>query len=238
MHYLTFIILGLLSLLIIVFFNINRKLINLRSENKILKEKINNLSEKLPSTENESIHTNVILEYDNVIEEYDKTENKLIPVEIESFKLDIEPQIKNNQQHYYIVKEFLKDIINETIISNNEFMFTNQNLYTSKVEARLFYDKKIANLSYNDVNFVLEYELYIVNNVFYDKDNIASASENSTNDIKKYLLIDSGGEAQTEGRNFESFALRVAANKMNKKHENQANFISTKNSFLDGNYKD
>ena len=172
MHYLTFIILGLLSLLIIVFFNINRKLINLRSENKILKEKINNLSEKLPSTENESIHTNVILEYDNVIEEYDKTENKLIPVEIESFKLDIEPQIKNNQQHYYIVKEFLKDIINETIISNNEFMFTNQNLYTSKVEARLFYDKKIANLSYNDVNFVLEYELYIVNNVFYDKNKI------------------------------------------------------------------
>ncbi len=237
MYYLIFIILGLLVFSIVVLYKVNSKFINLSKENKILKEKINELNAKVTNTVNEIPITNFILPDNDVLEE-NETQVPLMPVEIERFKLEIDPQIKNKLQHYYIVKELKKDKTSKAIFSNNEFEFANQNLYTSKVEARLFYDNKIANLSNNDANSVLEYELYIVNNVFFDAEKIASASDISTDEIKSYLLIDSAGKEQTDGRNFESFALRSASEKMNKKHKSQSTYISTKNSFLDGDYKD
>ncbi len=71
-----------------------------------------------------------------------------------------------------------------------------------------------------------EYELYIVNGKMLPINQ------------KKYLLIDNSGNEQTEGRKFESFILSQFANalRLNNNHSNSS--IATKNSFLDGNYKD
>ncbi len=147
-------------------------------------------------------------------------------------------EIKNKQQHYYIVKEIKINKKNDSIVSTTEYEFANQDLYTSKVESRLFYDNKISTHSNKDEISVAEYELYIVNNVFYDVINTTVFSNDSTNGIKRYLLIDNKGIDQLEGRNFETFALRAVASRMNKRNAKQVNHISTKNSFLDGDYKD
>ena len=46
--------------------------------------------------------------------------------------------------------------------------------------------------------------------------------------------------AEADGRNFESFALREASQKMIHKKDdyNISSYFGTKNSFLDGNFKD
>ena len=147
---------------------------------------------------------------------------------------------QNNQQHYYIVKEIIKNKSSNVAISSKEYEFANENLYTSKTEARLFYDNKLDSSSNNDENSILEYELYIANNVFYDTKIRDSSRDVSIDGIKRYLLIDNLGKDQIDARNFESFALRAASDIISQKNgnANQATYICTKNSFLDGNYKD
>jgi len=145
---------------------------------------------------------------------------------------------QNNQQHFYIVREILKNKSNNAFISSKEYEFANEDLYTSKTEARLFYDNKVANSSYINKNSVLEYELYIVNNLFHVTQIRNSLGDVSMDGAKRYLLINNEGKEQIDGRNFEFFALRQASDKMSKKPDTKASFIGTKNSFLDGDYKD
>jgi hypothetical protein len=152
-----------------------------------------------------------------------------------------EATLKENkkQQHYYIVKETIKNKINNDIQSTNEYEFVNENLYTSKTEARLFYDHKIANCS-EEEHFIFEYELHIVNNIFFDADIHSFRNNLATYQIKTYLLVANKERADADGRNFESFALKEASQKMIRKKDtnNQIGYFGTKNSFLDGNFKD
>lgn len=146
------------------------------------------------------------------------------------------------QQHYYIVKEIQKDKLSDGIISSNDCKFINKNLYTSKTEALLFYNNQVSN-SANNHNTILEYELYIVNDVFFDSISRNLSNSVSNDDIKKYLLIDRIGKIQNEGTNFETYALNEASKKMitndiTFQNNNSSNYIRTNNSFLDGNYKD
>lgn len=158
---------------------------------------------------------------------------------LEHVAVEFKPvETKNKQQHYYIVKEIKMNKTNDSIVSTTEYEFANQDLYTNKVESRLFYDNKISIHSNKDENSVAEYELYIVNNVFYDVANSTFLNNDYKDGIKRYLLIDTKGIDQPEGRNFETFALRAVASRMNKRNSIQINHISTKNSFLDGDYKD
>jgi hypothetical protein len=167
-------------------------------------------------------------------------ENATNPIETiqKPIKVEVAATKKNEQQHYYIVKEILINKNTDAVISTNEYEFVNENILESKVEARLFYDNKIATCSNNDKNSVFEYELYIAKDIFLDDKNFNSISNVSKDGTKKYLLIDSALKTQAEGRDFESFVLRAAANKMNQRHDNQSILITTKNSFLDGIYKD
>lgn len=164
----------------------------------------------------------------------DVTETIHEPVAVEF----IPNETKNKQQHYYLVKEIKINNTNDSTVSTIEYEFANPDLYTTKVESRLFYDSKISIHSNKDENSVAEYELYIVNNVFYDVTNTTLLNNDSKDGIKRYLLIDNKGKDQPEGRNFETFALRAVANRMNKRNANQGDHICTKNSFLDGDYKD
>ncbi len=250
MYYLVIILGVLIFVLTYKLIKQNGKLKSLKKENNTLKETLNINSHKVENVNDTPL---------NSIEEPDKinfisSENILSKEKVEliiedtidvtetiheSVAVEFLPnETKNKQQHYYIVKEIKINKTNDSIVSTSEYEFANQDLYTSKVESRLFYDKKIATHSNKDENSVAEYELYIVNNVFYDVINTTVFSNDSTNGIKRYLLIDTKGKDQPEGRNFETFALRAVANRMNKKNANQGDHISTKNSFLDGDYKD
>lgn len=217
MSYLVFTLLFFIFFLFILLIQLKFKLKKLTKENNSLKQTLDSQPRTL-----EIITDNI--------------QKQPVPTKLEATLTCTQEQ--NNQQHYYIVKEIIKNKSNNTFISSKEYEFAKENLYTSKTEARLFYDNKISIHSNKDENSVGEYELYIVNNVFYDVKKLVFESDISTYETKKYLLINSVGKDQTEGRNFESFALRVAAIKMNQKHDSQSSSISTKNSFLDGYYKD
>lgn len=215
MYYILSILFIVVLVLIIRLIKVNRNLKGFSKENNSQKKIINSNSLNIIDSATEPIIS-----------------VKLTPIYIQ-------PEYK--QQHYYIVKEILINKTTDIVISTNEYEFANENLHISKTEARLFYDNKIATCPNKDKNSVFEYKLYIANDIFFDAKNFNSISNVSKNEIKKYLLIDSAGKTQTEGRDFESFALSASANKMNKKPydiNNQVGYITTKNSFLDGNYKD
>lgn len=129
---------------------------------------------------------------------------------------------------YYIVKETVKTILDNAVISINEDEFHNKNLFTSKSDARLYYDQKIEESMTNKATKAVfaEYELYIVNGKMLSINH------------KKYLLINNFGNEQTEGRKFESFILSQFANALRLNNNPSNSSISTKNSFLDGDYKD
>lgn len=197
----------------------NSKLNSLNEENNALKEALNaynnnkgNLNDthlnpnekpvniKPISPANSQLREKVELIIEDTIDIIEPT-----PMPI---KVEFTPSpTKNEQQHYYIVQEIIMNKISNAVVSTIEYEFANTNLHTSKVESRLFYDNKIAILSNNDANSIIEYQLYIANNVFFDAKKNASTSDISTDEIKTYLLIDGAGKVQTDGRNFESFAL-------------------------------
>jgi hypothetical protein len=161
------------------------------------------------------------------------SENKTITTEA------VNKETKITQQHYYIVKEIIKNKTNNDIHAINEYEFVNENLYTSKAEARLFYNGKISNCS-EEEHFIFEYELHIVNNIFFDAGIYSFINNPTTHHIKTYLLMANKKRAEADGRNFESFALREASQKMihKKDDNNTSGYFGTKNSFLDGNFKD
>lgn len=253
MYYLISSTLALVILLIVALYRINRKLLKLGKENEILNEKVNALHSELATPKQESIAVNLIAEDNSLSERLNEANDMIVPAEIERFKLEINTEIKTKQQHYYIVKEIIKDRINKAIISSKEFEFIDEKIYTAKSNARFFYDSKIQ--SKNDADDTIEiseYELYIVNDVYFDTDYLTeSKKEVNTNDnIIKYLLLDTKGKEQIDGKNFESFVLKntlIKSSKITESKENpnsknnlhnQEFVFSTRNSFLDGNYKD
>jgi len=211
-------------------------------QNNALKESINPNNYNLVNAIDTTVNSIEEAKNDSLNEKMElmiEDTSDVIETTSEPIKVEFTPsQTKNQQQHYYIVKEIIMNKTSNAVVSTFEYEFANTSLYTSKVDARLFYDNKIAIHSNKDENSVVLYELYIVNNVFFDAKKNASAIDISTDEIKTYLLIDGVGKEQADGRNFESFALRAASQKMNQRHDSQSISISTKNSFLDGNYKD
>jgi hypothetical protein len=220
------------------------------------KEEVNTQNTNLATKEDESSLTNfTITDYENdIVEEDDENQDTVIPDEIVKFNLELDTEVKDRQQHYYIVKEIVKDRISKDIISSKEYEFVNEDLYKSKTEARLFYDSKIQEKfeDTDDLKEISEYELYIINDIFFDKNYSIDTKTNQEKkyDFTKYLLIDSKGKEQTDGKKFESFVLRNSSKKPYKilesdvqptttnDSDNQVTFISTRNSFLYGNYKD
>ena len=191
---------------------------------------INDINIYLENNDSKGKRTNHFFSEPQIAAETNTEYNKL---------LNIDDDIK--QQHYYIVKEIKKDKLNNTIISNKDYNFINNNLYTSKTESLHFYNNKVSESS--NENVILEYELYIVNDVFFDSISRGLSNSVSNDDIKKYLIIDRMGKFQNEGTNFETYALNEASKKMitndiTFQNNNSSNYIRTNNSFLDGNYKD
>jgi hypothetical protein len=226
MFYLSLILIVVLIILSIKLLKLNNKLKSDADENSLLKDNDNKNSFLNDSDNNK---------YPNEKPEFQKNrvEEELINKSVSSEY--VTNQNENKQQYYYVVKEIVKNKIHNSILSSNEYSFVNENLFSSKTEARLYYDSKVENQSIHEENNINEYELYIINDVFYD-----SSVEASSNHVKKYLLIDNKGREQIEGRNFESFVLNKFSNKImqSNRDNNQGFFINTKNSFLEGKYKD
>ena len=132
--------------------------------------------------------------------------------------------------HYYIVKEIIVSLDGLTTIDEKEYEFYNNTMYNNKIEARLFFDSKtteIAEMLSSDKpeNTQTKLEVYLVRN-------------SNLVEHQKHLLIDSNGVENIENRGLESFLLSsMGANKRASTNSDE-NFISTKNSFLDGDYKD
>jgi len=220
------------------------------------KEEVIKHDTNVATTKDASALTNFTLtDYENdVVEEEDENQDTIMPDEIVKFNLELDTEVKERQQHYYVVREIVKDRTSKDIISTKEYEFINEDLYKSKTEARLFYDSKIQEKfgDTDDLKEISEYELYIINDIFFDKNYSihTKTDQEKKYDFIKYLLLDSEGKEQTDGKKFESFVLRNSSKKPYKISEsdvqptntndsdNQVTFISTRNSFLYGNYKD
>lgn len=220
------------------------------------KEEVIKHDTNLATTKDASALTNFTLtDYENdVVEEEDENQDTIIPDEIVKFDLELDTEVKERQQHYYVVREIVKDRTSKDIISTKEYEFINEDLYKSKTKARLFYDSKIQEKfgDNDDLKEISEYELYIVNDIFFDKNYSihTKTDQEKKYDFIKYLLLDIKGKEQIDGKKFESFVLRNSSKKPYKilesdvqptntnDSDNQVTFISTKNSFLYGNYKD
>lgn len=213
------------------YFLFKKKRKNLNSNNQSLYSK-----EKSDNTYSTSPKDEVLKEkFELIVEDLnDETESTSEPMNVEF----IPNGEKVHYQHYYLVKEIVQNKLTHSIISVKEYVFASPNLHKSKEEARLFYDNKITIHPKNDEYAKFLYELFLVNNVFFDAKETISGTSNSSNNIKSYLLIDSEGKIHQDGRNFEYFVLSTAAKKMNEANEVFQSSVKTKNSFLDGNYKD
>ena len=143
-------------------------------------------------------------------------------------KSQIVKPIFETDNHYYIVKEIIINA-NDTV-ATNEHEFIDKTIHKSKLAARLFFDNKKKDIKRMSViekseNSLIKLELYLVRN--------SNLEQN-----KQYLLIDSAGKEHIENRKIESLLLSATGtNKSANKNSNHAS-IDTKNSFLDGDYKD
>lgn len=136
------------------------------------------------------------------------------------------PKIESDG-HYYIVKEIVQSIDGLNTIHQQEHKFSEGEMYHNKIEARLFYDNKHEEIlmSNKSENTNTKLELYLIRN----SDLIQE---------QKILLIDSNGVENIENKKLESFLLSSMGTNKIRVNNNYENSISTKNSFLDGDYKD
>ena len=129
--------------------------------------------------------------------------------------------------HYYIVKEIEVSLGGFISTDEKEHKFYDHTMYISKVKARLFYDDKIAKmlLLSEPIDTQTKLELYLVRN--------SNLVQN-----QKHLLIDSHGIEHIENKKLESFLLSSIGSNKGVNTNSNKDAIYTKNSFLDGDYKD
>ena len=142
-------------------------------------------------------------------------------------KTKIAKPIIETDGHYYIVKEIITSVDCTTTIIEKEYEFNKGDMYNNKIEARLFYDNKMQEIvvlkSATDKKINLELYLIRHSNLVLEK---------------KYLLIDANGREDVENKKLESFLLSSMGANKNANTVSNAESICSKNSFLDGDYKD
>ena len=85
MYYLIYSTLGLVIILMIALYIINKKFLKLSNENKIINEKINALHSELATPKQESIAVNLIAEDNSLSERLNEANDMIVPAEIERF---------------------------------------------------------------------------------------------------------------------------------------------------------
>ena len=224
---LIFIIIILVVLAIVVFINKYIRNSNQKLSNNLIDEQINTTS----------VHTNttsIIKEYYKLeVEDSDNINNIATPMD--SFN-KLGNNYIVNQPNYYIVKETKADVIANTIFNSKEYIFSDEDFLKSKSDARLFYDAKVADESKNDVDCLTYFEIYIINNIL--PSNYSTDINNNDGEIKMYLLVDMKGNIVKEGKDFETFVIQKITQAAIQNQIINKSTYTTKNSFLDGNYKD
>ncbi len=229
--YLVILLILVIIAILVLLLKMKKRLVHSNLNSNLNQNSESNLAENSTSNDN-----SFVLNYEE--NDYAEIEDNFIDIDAnsENAELQIQQEAVSNvgnytgekSEIYYIVKETIKTILGNSVVSINEDEFHNKNLFTSKADARLYYDKKIEVSMTNEATKAMftEYELYIVNGKMLPIN------------PKKYLLIDKSGKEQTEGRKFESFILNQFANDLRLNNNPRNSSISTKNSFLDGDYKD
>jgi hypothetical protein len=128
----------------------------------------------------------------------------------------------------YIVKETKFNLINNEILEETESLFSKDELYKNKVDARLFYDARINCIEEMIINQKADEGLKLELFLIIEKDNSQ----------EKLLLASSMIGEDYANKKRESLLFNSLVNNNPNKLLNEANNICTINTFLDSNYKD
>ena len=158
---------------------------------------------------------------------------KLVTVKTKKAEAIVPQQKSHATTHYYIVKELVLNKDDLSVISEMESEFSNLEMVYTKILATKFYDDMLISIKDFENGIDIEkstktvFEFYLVRNADLVID-------------KRYLLKTSDGFYDQEVEKLEEFLLSTLH--LNKKPYNfnssNETFITTKNSFLDGSYKD
>ena len=205
-----------IAILIILF--LIYKLVTIKNEKEVTT--INDINSIIKSYRN-------VISKEIIVDERDEKED------LEETETTVSEQKSHATTHYYIVKELVLNKDDLSVISEMESEFSNLEMHYTKIVANKFYEdmlisiKEFENGIDNVKNTKTIFEFYLVRNTDLVSD-------------EKYLLKNSDGFYDQEVEKLEEFLLSTLHLNIKPYNFNSSNKINitTKNSFLDGNYKD
>ena len=199
----------IITIAILIILFLIYKLVTIKNEKEVTT--INDINSIIKSYRN-------VISKEIIVDERDEKED------LEETETTVSEQKSHATTHYYIVKELVLNKDDLSVISE---------MHYTKIIANKFYDDMLISIKDFENGIYIEkstktvFEFYLVRNADLVID-------------KRYLLKTSDGFYDQEVEKLEEFLLSTL--QLNKKSNNfntsNETYITTKNSFLDGNYKD